>query len=140
MYEKALSQVLGFFGGVATAPDVNIKRVPVDSAELPKGRPESGRLTLARQQYHGPPSRTKSVSDVPERAFDRFHWSPDAGGSFIASNPNPKPNPISPKTQELCQLFLENDFGQPFQNAGPRQAAVSRKRVTFGVQPSSRYA
>ena len=78
MQEKALSQILGFFGGVTPAPDVRVKRVPVYSVELSERRLVSRRLALSREQHRCPPSRTKSVGNVPERAFVRLQGSPRA--------------------------------------------------------------
>ena len=78
MQEKAPSQVLGFFGGPVPAPDVRVKRVPVDSAQLPERRC----LALGRKQHHGPPSCAKSVGDVSERAFVRLQGSPKKQGTL----------------------------------------------------------
>jgi len=82
MQEKVPSQVLGFFGGPAPAPDVRVKRVPVDSAELPERRLESRCLALGRKQHHGPPSCAKSVGEVSERAFVRIQGSPKKQGTL----------------------------------------------------------
>src|SRR5262249_55578560 len=126
-------------GGVATAPDVRVKRVPIDSAEFPKRRPESGRLALARQQYHGPPSRAKSVSDVSERAFVRPHWSPDASAVYHEQPELETKCPISHKDTRPRQLFLETDFRQRFQNQGPRRACLPNS-IAFPVLPRQHLA
>jgi hypothetical protein len=47
MDEKALGQILSFFGRLAAAPDIRVKRVPVNSVELSERRFESGCLALA---------------------------------------------------------------------------------------------
>src|SRR5947209_1325106 len=76
MQEKTLGQVLCLFGGVTPAPDVRVKRVPVDSAELSERRLEPGRPALGREQHHVPPSRTESVGVLPRRGLVRLHGSP----------------------------------------------------------------
>ena len=75
MQEKTLGQVLRLFWSMTAAPNIRVKRIPVDSAELTERRLETGRLALAREQHCAPPSRTKSVWVLPERSLVRLQAS-----------------------------------------------------------------
>jgi hypothetical protein len=73
MKEKALGQVTGVFGRMATLPHKPVQWIPVEIAQFAKRLRRTGGLTLRRKEHHAPPSRTKSVNAAGRRTLVRLH-------------------------------------------------------------------
>jgi hypothetical protein len=73
MKEKALGQVTGVFGRMATMPHKPVQWIPVEIAQFAKRLLRTGGLTLRRKEHHAPPSRTKSVNAAGRRTLVRLH-------------------------------------------------------------------